>query len=271
MTEKAITLCGHGSGNPSTKNMYTYNSNRYAMRASNGKHKGVVAVRRYRGLTDTGRRKFVAKYKTILGRNRYSQDLREYVFKKYGSYYYSDCSSSLCATLDAIGYDCPLYNTAGIYWSDKFEEVPVVIKNGHITNPGVLKVGDFILYVGNDPSRPRQIGHVEGVYSISNSKAAKEAKEETKKSTGRALNETKQWTGIVKVRTFLSVRTWGGTNYPEVSFSPLKNGRKIDICDEIKGDDGHTWYFIKVNGKFGFVHSAYVQTVIPADKVKMKS
>lgn len=47
-----------------------------------------------------------------------------------------------------------------------FETVPVKIKNGHITNPEILKVGDAILFVGSDPSRPKQIGHVEYIYSI---------------------------------------------------------------------------------------------------------
>lgn len=41
-----------------------------------------------------------------------------------------------------------------------------MIENGHITNPEILKVGDAILFVGNDPDRPRQIGHVEYVYEI---------------------------------------------------------------------------------------------------------
>jgi hypothetical protein len=47
-----------------------------------------------------------------------------------------------------------------------FETVPVKIKNGHITNPEILKVGDAILFVGTDPSRPKQIGHVEFIYTI---------------------------------------------------------------------------------------------------------
>ena len=47
-----------------------------------------------------------------------------------------------------------------------FETVPVKIENGHITNPEILKVGDAILFVGSDPSRPKQIGHVEFIYTI---------------------------------------------------------------------------------------------------------
>lgn len=166
VTEKDIALCGHGSGTPSTKNMYTYLESRYKSIAPNGKHKGVIAVRRLKKITDSGRKKFHDTYKTILGRNSYNQSLRPYVYTPYKGKYYSDCSSSGCATFKKIGYNVPLLNTAGIYTSSLFETVPVKIKNGHITNPEILKVGDAILFVGTDPSRPKQIGHVEYIYSI---------------------------------------------------------------------------------------------------------
>ena len=166
VTEKDITLCGHGSGTPSTKNMYTYLESRYKSIAPNGKHKGVIAVRRLKKITDSGRKKFHDTYKTILGRNSYNQWLRSYAYTPYKGKYYSDCSSSGCATFKKIGYNVPLLNTAGIYTSSLFETVPVKIKNGHITNPEILKVGDAILFVGTDPSRPKQIGHVEYIYSI---------------------------------------------------------------------------------------------------------
>lgn len=166
VTEKTITICGHGSGNPSTKNMYTYLSQRYSCVASNGVRGGVVCVLRLKALTDDGRKKFVDKYSTILGRNIYSQSLRSYVYKTYNGKYYSDCSSSICATFAAIGYNVPLFNTAGMYYSSLFEKVPVKIVNGHITNPDILKVGDCLMFAGSDPSRPLQIGHVEAIYKI---------------------------------------------------------------------------------------------------------
>ena len=166
MTEKQIVICGHGSAKPSTKNMYTYCNSRYSSLAPNGKHKGLICVRRLKNFTDAEREKFVAAYKSILGRNYYSQNLRQYVFTKYNGNYYSDCSSSGCACYAKAGHDVGLLNTAGIYNSSKFETVPAIIKDGHVQNPEVLKVGDALLYVGNDPSRPLQIGHVEFVYDI---------------------------------------------------------------------------------------------------------
>ena len=168
MTEKDILICGHGSGRPAVKNLYTYNTARGAKKAPNGKSKGVVAVRRLKGMTGHLRREFVKKYGTIIGRNYYSQAKRAYVYKKYkDGKYYSDCSSSGMDTYRQIGFNVPLLNTAGIYTNDKyFEDVPVVIEKGHIKNPEVLLEADAILYAGNDPARPKQIGHVEFVYQM---------------------------------------------------------------------------------------------------------
>ena len=168
VNEKEIRICGHGSGNPSIKNLYTYAATRYASKAPNGVHKGVACVRRLKAMTEEGREKYVRAYEQIIGRNLYSQARRSYVNKKYtNGKYYSDCSSSQMWALQEAGFNTGgLLNTAGIYNSNLFETVPVVIRNGHITNPEILKVADQILYIGSDPSRPKQIGHVEGVYYV---------------------------------------------------------------------------------------------------------
>ena len=186
VTEKDIIIYGHGSGTPSKKDLQTYTSQRYKNVAPNGKHKGVAAVKRLKALDDNGRVAFEAKYRTILGRNKYSQNLRGYVYKKYSDgNYYSDCSSSGMATFKAIGYNVGSYllNTAGIYYSDLFETVPVKIRDGHITNPEILKVGDAILYIGSDPSRPLQIGHVEFVAVVPKFVPEKEPSKPTTKKT----------------------------------------------------------------------------------------
>ena len=162
-----MKIVGHGSNTPSEKIMEDYLSKRNRMTAPNGKHKGIVKVMRLKALTDEKRKEFKREYKKILGRNRYDQTRRQYVYTKASDgYYYSDCSSSICATFQRIGYKMiPLLNTAGIYQSPLFEEVPVKIAKGQITNPEILKVGDCLLFVGNDSSRPLQIGHVEAVYA----------------------------------------------------------------------------------------------------------
>lgn len=170
ISEKSILLCGHGSGNPSLKEMYSYMESRYNMFAPNGKRKGVVEVRRRPGTTEQDRQAFHDNYKTILGRNLYNQLLRTFVYKKYkDGAYYSDCSSSGCYTYKQFT-NCEDLNTAGIH--KKWDKVDVEIKNGHIQNPEVLKDGDAVLFAGNDPSRPLQIGHVEFIYQINGTKDA---------------------------------------------------------------------------------------------------
>jgi len=170
MTEKDIKICGHGSNTPSLKNMYTYLQDRYNSWCTNGSkqiRKELMAVRRLKALTAEGQQKFHDTYQTILGRNLYDQNLRNYCYKKYtDGKYHSDCSSSGCLTFKQIGLNCPTYNCAGIYSSDLFEEVPVIIKNGHITNPEVLHVGDALLFAGATAGRPLNISHVEYVYEL---------------------------------------------------------------------------------------------------------
>lgn len=76
-------------------------------------------------------------------------------------------------------------------------------------------------------------------------------------SSSGTLNKSVQWTGKVTADS-LNVRTWAGTENKTCSFSPLKNGTEVGVCDSIKASDGDTWYYIKYNGKYGFVHSDYV-------------
>lgn len=76
-------------------------------------------------------------------------------------------------------------------------------------------------------------------------------------SSSSAPNKTVQWTGTVTADA-LNVRTWAGTENGTCSFSPLKNGAEVGVCDSVKANDGSTWYYIKYNNKYGFVHSAYV-------------
>lgn len=184
ITDKDIIICGHGGKRPTTKVLHTYASLRYSQKASNGVHKGIVAVKRFKKLNAKGRAACHDLYKTILGRNYYSQSLRGYVYSPYkNGKYYSDCSSSGMETIKKAGYNVGSYllNTAGIYTNDTlFEDVPVVIKNGHIMNPEVLDVFDAILFAGNDPKRPKQIGHVEWVYAVPGT--PKPTKAKTKKA-----------------------------------------------------------------------------------------
>lgn len=117
------------------------------------------------------RKAFQQTYTTIIGRNIYSQDLRQYVYVPYkDGKYYSDCSSSGCATYKKIGVDISAsLNTAAMH--NKGRKVNIGIVDGHIIKEDVpkLKIGMSLMFRGSDPSRPLQIGHVEYVYNIAGS------------------------------------------------------------------------------------------------------
>lgn len=123
---------------------------------------------------DEKRVKVRDKYKTILGRNKYSQAKRSYVYRKHSDgNYYSDCSSSIAATYRECGYPISyggstLPNTVGMYNSKDLKDVAVKIKSGVIQNPEVLRVGDMLLFAGSDSSRSGSgyVGHVEMVAKI---------------------------------------------------------------------------------------------------------
>lgn len=125
------------------------------------------------------RKKVINKYRTIIGRNKYSQTKRTYCFKKASDgKYYSDCSSSVALSYkecgfpmrDKSGYTCP--NTVGMYQSPDLVDVPVTIKNGLIQNPSILRQCDLLLFAGKDNSRKAVdcVGHVEMVANITSSK-----------------------------------------------------------------------------------------------------
>lgn len=168
MTEKDIMICGHGSNTPSLKNLSEYLTMRYGKTMSNGVRKGLIAVRRLKALsTDASRQRFHDLYQTILGRNAYDQDLRQYVYVPYNGRYYSDCSSSGCATYQRCGAEISLLNTAGMLGSSLFEDVDCGIEAGHIVHPDRLRVGDALLFAGNlKRSEQQYVGHVEYIYTL---------------------------------------------------------------------------------------------------------
>lgn len=105
-------------------------------------------------------------YKTILGRNTYNQNLREYCYTPYKGKYYSDCSSSICLTMNRIGVKMDALNTEGMHYD--WTKVNVTITNGHIARKDLskLRVGDALMFRGSDSSRPLKIGHTESIYEI---------------------------------------------------------------------------------------------------------
>ena len=95
---------------------------------------------------------------------------RDYCTKPYkDGKYYSDCSSSVSYAYKEAGEGFGILNTVGMWNSKKLVDVPVTIKNGVIQNPEVLRIGDMLLFAGNDVGRKSAgyVGHVEMVGEIS--------------------------------------------------------------------------------------------------------
>lgn len=77
-------------------------------------------------------------------------------------------------------------------------------------------------------------------------------------SSGGGINKAERWKGQ-STTDGLNVRKWAGKENDTCSFSPLKKGEAVSVCDEVKAADGSKWYYIKNKaGKYGFVHSDYI-------------
>ena len=60
----------------------------------------------------------------------------------------------------------------------------------------------------------------------------------------------------------LNVRTWAGTEYPQIrSYPTLNHGNLVDVMNYTqKATDGSTWYYIRIAGKYyGFVSTEYIE------------
>ena len=105
-------------------------------------------------------------YRQLLGRNRYSQELRDWCFIPWrDGHYYSDCSSSICYSYARAGCSFGVLNTVGMITSPRLRRVDVAIREGVPADLSRLRVGDLLLFAGNDESRAgwEYVGHVEMV------------------------------------------------------------------------------------------------------------
>lgn len=60
----------------------------------------------------------------------------------------------------------------------------------------------------------------------------------------------------------LNVRTWAGTEYPQIkSYPTLNRGNLVDVMNYTqKATDGSKWYYIRIAGKYhGFVSAKYIE------------
>lgn len=88
-----------------------------------------------------------------------------------------------------------------------------------------------------------------------------EAKSKNKFSISekKTPSKKKQFCGIAN-KNKVHIREWAGKDNKELSFSPLLLGNKVDVCDAILSQSGKKWYYIKFNGRYGFVYSKWLDT-----------
>lgn len=129
--------------------------------------------------------------------------------------------------------------------------------------------GNYKDSVGRRTNIPVGWGPIRGYaipkYAAGSSAAAVVTKPTTpeKAPAGSGPNMTEKFKGTVTASS-LNVRKQpatkiSGKNVETCSFSPLKKGTVISVCDTLTGASGKPWYFIKYNGKYGYVSAQYVE------------
>ena len=90
------------------------------------------------------------------------------------------------------------------------------------------------------------------------------AKKATSASTGITNKQDKTqvlFEGNVTA-TVLNVRTWAGTEYPNIKKYPtLNQGNEVEVMNYTqKAKDGSKWYYVRIAGKYyGFVSAKYIK------------
>ena len=176
---------------------------------------------------DEKRLAVIEQYKTLLGRNHYSQELRNYCFEKYkDGNYYSDCSSSVSFAYEKAGYGFGNMTTMDMIISGRMIDVKAIIKDGIIQNPEILKIGDLLLFAGNDEWRKKYdyVGHVEMVANISENGI-------TVYGHGQGFPREKELNEVCKAR------------YETKAETPIGNRGLIRVRRVILDDDDKKEYF----------------------------
>lgn len=222
---------------------------------------------------DAAIRKKIAELATAAAKNNlvgYDQDQRYTFWEHLKASSYdpakitvkceADCSSGVVAIVKAVGYltgnaklqGVSIYcYTGNLRAALKAAGFTVLTDSKYLTSADYLLAGDILL---NDDHHTAT-----NVTDGSKAKAGSSSGGSSQgSSTGGALSKAVKFEA--KTTTELNVRSWAGTENSLCSFSPLKAGERISVCDETKAADGSVWYYIKnAAGKYGFVHSAYVK------------
>ena len=171
----------------------------------------------------------------------------------------SDCSAGVIANTKAAGYILGIDKLKNIWATytgnmrQAYKEAgfEVLTDSKYLNSPDYLLPGDILL---ND------VHHVATCVSTG-SKVKKTTTTNTSTTTttsaSTSLNEgTAKWVGTTNRKAY--VRKWAGSEYDQVSFSPVAKNAKVEVLDTVKDTKKRDWYFIRINGKTGFIFGEYV-------------
>ena len=178
----------------------------------------------------------------------------------------TDCARLVRVCVKYAGINAgDFYTATEVETLRKTGEFEIFTSDKYCKSSDYLKRGDILV--------TKTKGHTVVVLS-NGSKVSSTVSSTTSKpsttTTSSALNKTAKWEGVVTA-LLLNVRTGAGTKYSKCSFSPLKKNATVSVCDSTKASDGTTWYYIKYNGKYGFVSSKYIKEKETVVKYKTTS
>lgn len=181
----------------------------------------------------------------------------------------------LCGTFDDYTiYSANMYRQAGRWHTSGKRGDQIFFKNSSgICHTGlVVKVENSIVYTieGNvsDSVARRQYnihdsyiaGYGRPKYNLA--VGMPDTDPEPKPTPSDPLDKDPKWVGKVTANT-LNVRTWAGTEYPNIKSWPiLKKGNLVDVCDTVNDSHENPWYYIRIAGQYyGFVSAKYIERV----------
>lgn len=175
----------------------------------------------------------------------------------------ADCSAGVTAICKAAGY---LHNISGLKNLDpdnytgsmksSFREAgfEVLTASKYLTSSDYILAGDVLLNEGRHTCTVVSSGAKSGespvAYEIDGSI---DTSGSSSSSSSGSLNETvKSYVYVNVAQTAL--RSWAGKSNSKLkSYPTVVKGQKLGYCDTVKADDGSTWYFIKIQDKYGFI------------------
>lgn len=179
-----------------------------------------------------------------------------------------DCSAGVIANTIAAGYQTgdkklqalsPSGYTGNMRKTFKAAGFSVLTASKYLTSDQYLLRGDILLndgvHTATNLTNGSKSGSASGGSSSSGSMSSSAA--------SSTLNKIPKKNGTITGCGALNVRSWAGVENPTCSFSPLKAGTVVGICDTMKGKNKEgkmvDWYYIKVDGKYGFAVASFIK------------